>query len=313
MMTRRELGRELGRGAAGAAMIGMAGTAQAARIVPASPLQGRWTGGGDIVRAGGRLHYARLGKAKAGQPPVVLLHKLGGWIADWRETAALLGRGREVIAFDLPGHGESVWQGHPPYAQSTLKTAALLAGALTEMGIDRVDLVGTSLGGCIAVALAAAAPERVRRLAVMSSVLGAAKTAAQVRAAIDVGEQGFYTPQGAPLPLETALSVKAFGLVHGEKINVEQNASRKRAGQWIRPSQRGVALTDFTRLMPRIDAPTLLLYGARDKSFIAYREGAEAALKTVRTVFVPDAGAFAQQDNPAASARLLSDFLQTPR
>jgi len=305
MMTRRELG-------LGAAMLGVAGTAQAARIVPATALKGRWTGGGDVARAGGRLHYARMGTGGTGQPPILLLHKLGGWIADWRDAAALLARGRDVIAFDLPGHGESRWEGAPPYAQSTLETAALLAGALTEMGIDRVDLVGTSLGGCIAVALAAAAPERVRRLAVMSSVLGMAKTAEQVRAAIDVGEQGFYTAAGDPIPLETALSVKAFGLVHGARINAEQNASRARAGQWIRPSQRGVALTDFTRLMPRIAAPTLLLYGARDTNFIAFRAGAEAALEIVRTAIVPDAGAFAQQDNPAASARLIAAFLDSP-
>ena len=85
--------------------------------------------------------------------------------------AAILGRERRVIAFDLPGHGGSQWEGRPPYIQTLGESASLLVGAFYELQIDTVDLIGTSLGGCVSVILAAFWPERINRLAVVSTAL----------------------------------------------------------------------------------------------------------------------------------------------
>ncbi len=54
--------------------------------VSCDDLRGPWTGRGDIATVGGKLHYATLGPE--GGEPLVLLPKLGGWIADWRFAAA---------------------------------------------------------------------------------------------------------------------------------------------------------------------------------------------------------------------------------
>jgi pimeloyl-ACP methyl ester carboxylesterase len=276
-----------------------------ARATDASP----WTGGGQLPRAGGKLNYVTLGSDQS-KPPLVLLHKLGGWVADWRFVAPALAQGRRVIAFDLPGHGDSRWQGPPPYIQSLGETAALLVGAFDELGIAQVDLIGNSLGGCAAVPLAAFWPERVRHLVLVSCALGGPHTLAEIAAKIDKSKRAIgYSPAGDPLPLDAQQLVQIFGTVHPERIVADMNASRNLAGRWMQPSERGVAITDIHGTLKRVVAPTMLLYGSNNKDYLPFRAGAEAALKTSVTEFVPDAGAFVMQDNPPATAAILRQFV----
>jgi len=304
MIDRRTL--NLGLGVFAASVLAAPATAQVAFSEPGN---GPWTGGGVLRRAGGLLQYKTLGDRASTKPPVVLLHKLGGWLSDWRFVAPALARDRYVIAFDLPGHGGSRWDGAAPYIQSLAESAALLVGALNEMGIAQIDLIGTSLGGCVSVPLAAYFPERIHRLALVSCALGGPHTLAEIATAIDAPQKKIFTPDGLPLPKDAGLLEQIFGIVHTGPISAEGNASRRQAGRWIQPSERGVAITDIKGLLMRVEAPTLLLYGAKDKAYIKFRTGAEAALKNSRTEFVPDAGAFVMQDNPPATAAALTRFL----
>lgn len=305
MITRRALNTGLGLTAATALMA----SAAKAQIAFADVPKGPWTKSGMVGRAGGQLHYAMLGTPRAGQPPVVLLHKLGGWMADWRFVAAILAKDRQVIAFDLPGHGDSKWLGAPPYIQSLGETAALLVGAFDELGLSQVDLVGTSLGGCAAVPLAAFWPERVRKLSLVSSALGGKRTLAEIKTNIDEKQTALYDAAGMPVPNDAQILAKIFGIIHVESISAEGNSSRRQAGRWIQPSERGVAITDIKGTLARVSAPTLLLYGDRDHDYTKFREGAEAALKDVRTEYVPQSGAFVMQDNPPATAAILKAWL----
>jgi pimeloyl-ACP methyl ester carboxylesterase len=101
-------------------------------------------------------------------PPVVLHHGYAvdanvNWVAPGI-VAALLAAGRDVVALDARGHGASD-KPHSPdrYGEPTM--ARDLAGLTTELGLDRFDLVGYSMGAIIAL-LTAASDHRVRRLVV---------------------------------------------------------------------------------------------------------------------------------------------------
>lgn len=95
--------------------------------------------------------------------PVVLLHALGSSAATWDGFAARLAdHGRHVLAPDLRGHGDSAWPG--TYSLELMCDDVF--GLLDERGIDRVDLVGHSMGGAVAVLAAQRRPGRVRRLVV---------------------------------------------------------------------------------------------------------------------------------------------------
>ena len=310
MINRRDLG--MGLLATAAVLDTMTATDTSAQPAPdlPTPPKGPWTRTGTVQRAGGQLHYAMVGPETTGKPPIVLLHKLGGWMADWRHVAPLLAQGRQVIAFDLPGHGGSRWQGPPPYIQTLGETASLLVAALDDLGVEQIDLVGTSLGGCLSVPLAAFYPEMVRRLALVSCALVGGNSRADIARLIDAGEKGVYDATGNPLPYDPQLLAKTFGIIHIQPMAAEGADSRIVAGRWIQPSERGVFRMNIQAMLKRVEAPTLLLYGDKDKAYIKYRAAAEANLKQSQTAFVPDAGAFVMQDNPPETARILRGFLE---
>ena len=107
---------------------------QAIAPIPTAP----WTGEGYVQRGGVRIHYATAGNG----PPLVLLHKLGGWLSDWRHVAPAMAAKYRVIAMDMPGHGESTVQGPVPYLQTLPESAALILAALDELNVTRFDLIG---------------------------------------------------------------------------------------------------------------------------------------------------------------------------
>lgn len=96
------------------------------------------------------------------RPPVVLLPATGETAEDWDMVAAALSDTRTVHAVDLRGHGRSDWPGSYSIQLLADDVVALLdeAGRMTPP----VDLVGHSLGGLVACAVAAARPKLVRRL-----------------------------------------------------------------------------------------------------------------------------------------------------
>ncbi|MEX0955948.1 MAG: alpha/beta fold hydrolase [Rhizobiaceae bacterium] len=89
---------------------------------------------------------------------VILVHGFAGSHAIWREVAPILARTHRVLAYDLPGHGNS----HPWAETGKPKVAvrALLAD-LRERGIERFHLAGHSMGGAISALMALAEPERI--------------------------------------------------------------------------------------------------------------------------------------------------------
>jgi pimeloyl-ACP methyl ester carboxylesterase len=111
------------------------------------------------VQAGGvRLAYRTWGPA--GAPPAVLLHALGEQSSDWAVVAAALTPRARVYAPDLRGHGASDWAGSYTIEQLTTDLAAFL----DALDLDRVALVGHSVGGPPAYLYAARHPDRVARL-----------------------------------------------------------------------------------------------------------------------------------------------------
>jgi len=103
--------------------------------------------------------------------PLVLLHGFTGSGRDWIDVAAALPH-RHVFAPDLPGHGDTRLDGIAFTDVSTL-----LVGALQDLGIDRFDLGGYSMGGRLALQLAAARPDHVAHLILESASPGIADEA----------------------------------------------------------------------------------------------------------------------------------------
>ena len=273
-----------------------------------SPPIGPWHTSGQIQRAGGILNYQIAGPENSVEPPIILLHRLGGWIADWRHVAKILSKKRKIIAFDLPGHGGSTWQGPVPYSVSLAETAAILVGAMDEMEIDKIDLIGTSLGGCISVILAAFWPERVNSLSVVSSALSPKRSIKEAKALVEDRQSHLFNEQGYPIKYDENNLTKIFGITDTKDIYHESLVSRKIAGLWIQPSERGVVTSDIVGTLSRVKAPTLIVYAEEDRAYGKHKIAAKAALPTASFKQI-STGAFAMQEDPISLAAMLGEFL----
>ena len=96
--------------------------------------------------------------------PVVFLHGFGGQAEVWSQLQPALAEGVPTLAYDLPGHGRSLNAG----TERTGKMAGAIAGDLKIRGIDRVHLVGHSMGGAVATLIALRTPELVASMALLS-------------------------------------------------------------------------------------------------------------------------------------------------
>jgi 3-oxoadipate enol-lactonase len=112
----------------------------------------------EVMVAGVRLAYLVSGAPDA--PPMVLLHALGERAADWAPVMARFAERFRVVALDLRGHGDSDWPG--TYSFELMRDD--IFGALDRLGLDKITLIGHSMGAGVAYQVAIAQPDRVRRL-----------------------------------------------------------------------------------------------------------------------------------------------------
>jgi pimeloyl-ACP methyl ester carboxylesterase len=103
-------------------------------------------------------------------PPMLMLHGLGGTKASFLPTiAALAPQGRRMIAADLPGFGDSAKPLAAAYDAKFFSRAVI--ALMDELGLDRVDLVGHSMGGRVALEALLHAPDRFKRAVLMTPSL----------------------------------------------------------------------------------------------------------------------------------------------
>jgi 3-oxoadipate enol-lactonase len=249
------------------------------------------------------LSYTRRGGAA---PPVVLLHGLGSSSADWPEQHAALESRYRVVAVDLPGHGGSPLTAGPLTIESMARDLAVL---LARLEAEPAHVVGLSLGACVALRLALAAPERVRsltlvnpfarvqssgpgdlaRLALRLVLLG---TAPMRVVAAHVARRLFPWPEQRAL-YESAVASLA--------------ATRRRAYLAV---MLALARFDARGQVGAIRQPTLIVAGDRDTSVpLAAKVALAAAIPGARLLVVPASGHATPHDQPAAFNRALLDFL----
>jgi poly(3-hydroxyoctanoate) depolymerase len=111
------------------------------------------------------LRVARMGEGQ----PLLLINGLGANLEMWRPLVRELAGEREVVAFDLPGTGRST---RPRLPLRMAQLARVVTELLDELGYERLDVLGYSLGGILAQELAHRAPERIERLVLCATTPG---------------------------------------------------------------------------------------------------------------------------------------------
>ncbi len=211
----------------------------------ALPPPGRWRWAPDrrsVTEVGPyRIHAAEFGAA-AGEP-LVLLHGLSGSSRWWRRNVHALSRESRVVVPDVIGFGRTRARGPLPEIGGT---ADFLARWMDLLSLERVDLVGHSMGGQISMHLAARFPDRVRRLVLVDAagVPRAVTPRNVLRFAAEVAPPSRW---GDPLFLPT---IFGDALLAGPRVILRSIAH--------------ILRDDVRHLLPRIQAPTLVLWGELD-------------------------------------------------
>ena len=114
-------------------------------------------------REGSAVHYLVRGHGE----PVLLIHGLGSSGCDWALQVPALESRFQTIVPDLPGCGHSA---APSGTYSIGELADCLWDLLDHLGLGRINIVGFSLGGAVALEMALRRPDRVPRLALINSL-----------------------------------------------------------------------------------------------------------------------------------------------
>lgn len=122
--------------------------------------------GGELIKlSGGELEVVESGPREG--DPIVLLHCFTCAINWWDGMVPILAKNHRVVAIDLLGHGGSE---KPSSGYSIPEQADLVAQTLSRLGVRAAEIVGHSLGGPVAIALAEQSPQLVDRLVAIDSI-----------------------------------------------------------------------------------------------------------------------------------------------
>jgi pimeloyl-ACP methyl ester carboxylesterase len=259
-----------------------------------------------------------------------MVHGLGGSALNWTDLMTLLDDRLATRAPDLPGFGQS-----PPPADGDygLPTHVRAVVRLIESdGRGPVHLLGNSLGGAVCVVVAARRPDLVRTLTLVSPALpdiwrpGVAR--AQVGAVAIPWFGTVLSERLAALPPEERVA----GLLHmiygdpsavtEEQIAMAVDEIRRRSGldhtvEALAGSTRGLVRAfllsgraSLWRLASTVTAPTLLLYGRRDR-LVSFHVApkAKAAFPDATVVVLPRTGHVAQMEHPRVVERFVRAHL----
>jgi pimeloyl-ACP methyl ester carboxylesterase len=258
---------------------------------------------------GVRLRYVRAGAG----PAVVLFHGLASSIVTWRDVMPALARDHDVVAVDLPGFGGSeVRVGLPPSAYP-----GLVAGLMDRLGLARASLVGNSLGGGVAVVMAARHPERVDRLVLIDSVgynLASADRPWLLRVAGRAPMARLVEALPLRRPLVTLALRQAF---HDDRL-----VTRERIDEYVAPLLRPGAVAaaqallasgddlGLPGLVARVRVPTLVVWGSEDAWVpVEHAERFLADIPGSRKAVIEGCGHLPQEERPHEVRRLLEEFL----
>lgn len=261
---------------------------------------------GQTVRIGSQqVRYVRRSAAgaAAGDLPIVVLPGWGAHIEAVAPILAALDGAPDLIALDLPGFGESE---PPPEAWDVDAYQRFMVDFLDELGVERAHLVGHSHGGRVSIALAAAHPERVGRLLLIDSAGLRPKRGWRYRRRVAVAKLGRV--------------VARVGGPPGRRLQERMRrrvASRDylEASEAMRGTFRAVVAADLSDRMPRIGAPTLLVWGERDDDtplWMAHRM--EELIPDAGLVVLEGAGHYSYADAPGQFRAVARRFLlEQPR
>jgi 2-succinyl-6-hydroxy-2,4-cyclohexadiene-1-carboxylate synthase len=259
------------------------------------------------------LHAEKSGDG----PPLVLLHGFTGSSATWKPLVPVLSREHAVVALDMPGHGHSSAPADPGrYALS--RFANDLARALDSLELEKIALLGYSMGGRAALQFATSHADRVAALILESTSPGIsdpvgrkARVAADLELAdsIETGGVSAFVERWESLSLwesQQALPESERARLHAQRLENQPVG--------LANSLRGAgagASEPVTGALPQVRAPALIIAGSLDAKYVDLGQLIATSLPNARLSVIDGSGHTVHFEKPKEFAAAVSEFLGT--
>lgn len=236
---------------------------------------------------------------------LVMIHGFSGSKENWLRLGQALRGDYRMLVPDLPGHGET--RLHSPFVFTVPNQVEALHDLFAARGIDRVHLVGNSMGGAIAALYAARYPQQVQSLTLLNPA-GVHDRRSPMQDLLDEGVNPLVmqTPDDFDRVLDFVMEQRPFIPWPISTAAAERSAARLEINNQIFRDLRETLSLDFKQEVTGIRAPTLIVWGAHDRVIDA---GNADILKGLiagsEVVILPQVGHLPMIEDPATSADLV--------
>jgi pimeloyl-ACP methyl ester carboxylesterase len=257
-------------------------------------------------------------------PAILLIHGMAGSSLTWKEVMPLLARSYTVLAPDLLGHGESA----KPLGDYSLGSfASGLRDFLAVVGVERMTVVGQSLGGGVAMQLAYQYPELCERLALVNSGGLGREVSWMLRLLTLPGAEfimpvlfpAFVRDRGNDLSqflLRKGLRAPRIAEMWRAYVSLAEPENRRAFVRTLRAvvDTGGQVVSAKDRLYLTVGMPTLIVWGDADHIIpVAHAYAAHEAMPGSRLEVFEGVGHFPHAEEPLRFAAVLTDFIETTR
>jgi pimeloyl-ACP methyl ester carboxylesterase len=283
------------------------------RDTPAEVLEARYTTPASrfLNVDGVRIHYRDEGSG----PPLVLIHANFGSLLSWDGWIDTLKARHRILRFDMTGHGLT---GPDPSGDYSMeRTVQLTERFVDALGLTRFSIGGTSIGGTVAMHYAAAHPERVERLILLSP--GALEGRSVQQAGRSLPRIANILKYITPRALARFMLTTRFG----DPSKVDDKLIDQWYDMWLREGQRAAILArlrayssaDLDEVTAAIRVPTLILWGEKNPQAPVRQAGELRRMLVnapeVRVIIYPGVGHMAADEAGPVIARDVLAYLDT--
>jgi pimeloyl-ACP methyl ester carboxylesterase len=263
-----------------------------------------------VLPDGETLAYLTLGD-RAGTP-VVLIHGYTDSARDWVPLIPYLSKSLRLIVVDIRGHGRS---SKPECCYTRLDFAYDIKLLLDALHVKRADIVGHSLGSFIAQTFAEVWPERTRKVVLISSSGGPRAGAAPRPPKFDYAAAIRQLKE--PIDPESKFMIEWWSSPTPVPEDFLRRERRDAAAiplrVWLAVLDQALIDSDLQRTLPRLKAPTLLIWGSADPLMEEeVRQTLREALPQAEVKVFPGLGHNPFWEDPAQCAEVINRFLTAP-